>query len=237
MKNTTSKWLFNVLAAILFSVAIFTPMVRTNADTAPKEAAFKLPPLPYSYDALEPYIDSQTMTIHHQKHHAAYVDNLNKALDKHPEHKGKTLEELLKNLDKVPEDIREAVRNNGGGHYNHSFFWTIMGKNKGGEPKGKLKSDIDKGFGSFDNFKKAFKEAALGRFGSGWVWLVKDNSGVLKIISTPNQDTPVMEGIKPVLGLDVWEHAYYLKYQNKRGDYIDAWWNVVNWDQVEKYYK
>jgi superoxide dismutase, Fe-Mn family len=237
MKNTKSRWVFTVLALVLFSAAIFTPMVKTNADTAAKEAAFKLPPLPYGYDALEPYIDAQTMTIHHQKHHAAYVDNLNKAIDKHPELKGKSLEELLMNLNKLPEDIREAVRNNGGGHYNHSFFWTIMGKNKSGEPKGKLKTDIDKSFGSFENFKKAFKEAALGRFGSGWAWLIKDSSGALKIISTPNQDTPIMEGIKPVLGLDVWEHAYYLKYQNKRGDYIDAWWNVVNWDEIEKYYK
>lgn len=198
---------------------------------------FKLPMLTYSYDALEPYIDAETMKIHYEKHHGTYVDNLNKAVNKYPELKGKSVEYLLTNLDKLPQDIRETVRNNGGGHYNHSIFWTIMGPKKGGEPKGKLKDDIVKTFGSFDNFKKEFKVAAIGRFGSGWAWLIKDKDGKLKIVSTPNQDTPMMEGISPIMGLDVWEHAYYLKYQNKRGDYIDNWWNVVNWDEVEKRYR
>jgi Fe-Mn family superoxide dismutase len=177
------------------------------------------------------------MKIHHQKHHATYVEKLNEAVNKYPELKDKSLEYLLTNLDKLPEDIRETVRNNGGGHYNHSLFWIIMGKNKGTEPKGKLKEDIVKTFGSFENFKKEFKAAALGRFGSGWAWLIKDKDGKLKITSTPNQDTPIMSGISPIMGLDVWEHAYYLKYQNRRGDYIDNWWNVVNWDEIEKRYK
>ncbi|MPM78287.1 Superoxide dismutase [Mn] [bioreactor metagenome] len=211
--------------------------INVKAGDSGNKYPFKLPALPYSYDALEPYIDTKTMTIHHQKHHQAYVDNLNKALSNYSDLQGKTIEELLTNLEGLPQDIREAVRNNGGGHYNHSFFWVIMGKDKGGEPKGKLKEDIVKNFGSFDNFKKEFKDAALKRFGSGWAWLIKDKDGKLVITSTPNQDSPIMEGITPILGIDVWEHAYYLKYQNKRGDYIDSWWNVVNWEQIEKDYK
>lgn len=201
------------------------------------EDHFKLPPLPYSYDALDPYIDAETMKLHHDKHHAAYVAKLNEAINKYPELKDKSLEYLLTHLNSLPSDIREAVRNNGGGHYNHSLFWIIMGKGKGGEPKGKLMEDIIKTFGSFENFKKEFNKAALDRFGSGWAWLIKDNNGKLKIISTANQDSLIMEGIAPIMGLDVWEHAYYLKYQNRRADYINNWWKVVNWDEICKRYK
>lgn len=201
------------------------------------EDPFKLPPLPYSYDALNPYIDAETMKLHHDKHHAAYVAKLNDAINKYPELKDKSLEYLLTHLNSLPSDIREAVRNNGGGLYNHNLFWVIMGKGKGGEPKGKLMEDIIKTFGSFENFKKEFNKAALDRFGSGWSWLIKDNNGKLKIISTANQDSPIMEGIAPIMGLDVWEHAYYLKYQNGRADYINNWWNVVNWDEICKRYK
>jgi Fe-Mn family superoxide dismutase len=195
--------------------------------------AHELPPLPYAFNALEPFIDEQTMQIHHGKHHQAYVNNLNAALDKHPELHSKSLEQLLGDLNAVPEDIRTAVRNNGGGHLNHTFFWQIMGPNAGGAPTGAVAEAINKAFGSFDAFKEAFSKAAVGRFGSGWAWLVKSGDGV-EITSTPNQDTPVMEGKTPILGIDVWEHAYYLKYQNKRPDYITAWFNVVNWAEVNK---
>ena len=192
-----------------------------------------LPALPYDFSALEPHIDTQTMQIHHGKHHQAYVNNLNAALDKHPELHQKSLEQLLKDLNSVPEAIRGAVRNNGGGHANHSLFWTLMGPKAGGEPTGPLADAIKKTFGDFAKFKEQFAAAGTGRFGSGWVWLIWNN-GKLEITSTPNQDTPVMEGKTPILGLDVWEHAYYLKYQNKRPDYIAAWWNVVNWTEVAK---
>jgi Fe-Mn family superoxide dismutase len=199
--------------------------------------AFTLPPLPYANDALEPYIDAQTMEIHHDKHHNAYVTNLNAALEKYPDLQNMSLEELLaNNASAVPEDIRTAVRNNGGGHSNHSFFWQILKKNEGGAPSGALADAINQKFGGFDNFKAEFKKAAGGRFGSGWAWLIVDSDGTLSITSTPNQDTPIMEGKTPVLGLDVWEHAYYLKYQNRRPDYVDAFWNVVNWDEVGKRY-
>lgn len=198
---------------------------------------YKLPELKYDYNALEPYIDKVTMEIHHTKHHAAYINNLNAALEKHPELENKKLEELLKDINSVPEDIRVAVRNNGGGHYNHSMFWDLMGPNKGGEPKGKVKEEINKVFGSFDKFKEDFGKAATTRFGSGWAWLVINKDGELQIVSTPNQDNPISDGNVPVLGLDVWEHAYYLKYQNKRPDYIEAWWKVVDWDEVERLYK
>lgn len=198
---------------------------------------FSLPELPYKYSALSPYIDSKTMKIHHQKHHGGYVEKLNEAINKYPELRNKSIEYLLSNLNSLPKDIQESVRNNGGGHYNHSLFWTIMAKNKGGEPKGSLREHIDKDFGSLESFKDEFKSAATKRFGSGWVWLVKDNKNKLRILSTPNQDTPIMVGIEPIMGLDVWEHAYYLKYQNQRGEYVDNWWNVVNWNEVEKRYK
>jgi len=193
----------------------------------------ELPPLPYDFAALEPHIDEQTMRIHHGKHHQAYVTNLNAALDKHPALHQKSLDDLLRDLGSVPEDIRTAVRNNGGGHWNHSLFWVIMGPNAGGPPSGAIADAIAGAFGSFGKFKELFTQAAMGRFGSGWAWLV-DKGGRLEITSTPNQDNPLMEGHKAILGLDVWEHAYYLKYQNRRADYINAWWNVVNWAEVNK---
>jgi superoxide dismutase, Fe-Mn family len=197
--------------------------------------AFTLPPLPYPEDALEPHIDKLTMQIHHDKHHGAYVTNLNKALEQAPDLQNKSVEELLSNnLSAVPEAIKTAVRNNGGGHANHSLFWNLLSKNGGGAPTGDIASVINSNFGSFEGFKEKFNAAATGRFGSGWAWLVKDGSGKFEIISTANQDSPLMEGKKPVLGLDVWEHAYYLKYQNRRPEYIAAWWNVVNWDEVNK---
>jgi Fe-Mn family superoxide dismutase len=195
---------------------------------------FTLPPLPFPSDALEPHIDKQTMEIHHGKHHNAYVTNLNKALESAPDLAGKTLEELLaNNCAIVPENIRTAVRNNGGGHANHSMFWTILGPKAGGAPSGNLAGAINSAFGNFDTFKEKFGAAASTRFGSGWAWLLKTASGVA-ITSTANQDSPLMEGKVPVIGLDVWEHAYYLKYQNRRPEYIAAWWNVVNWPEAEK---
>ena len=196
---------------------------------------FTLPNLPYAADALEPYIDKATMEIHHGKHHAAYVANVNKALESAPELANKSLEDLLaKNLAVVPESIRTAVRNNGGGHLNHSMFWQIMGPNAGGQPSGKLAEAIKSTFGSFDTFKEKLTAAGMARFGSGWAWLVKDSAGKLDIYSTANQDNPIIEGKIPVMGVDVWEHAYYLKYQNRRAEYLAAWWNVVNWKEVEK---
>ncbi|MCL4244786.1 MAG: superoxide dismutase [Candidatus Dadabacteria bacterium] len=197
---------------------------------------FELPKLPYAYDALEPHIDARTMDIHYNKHHQTYVNNLNAAIEKHPELGGKSVEELVANLGAVPEDIRTAVRNNGGGHLNHSLFWPMMAPNAGGSPSGDLAAAIDKAFGSLDAFKGEFAKAATGRFGSGWAWLVVDKGGNLVVTSTPNQDNPISEGLKPVLGLDVWEHAYYLNYQNRRPDYITAWWNVVNWEQAASNY-
>jgi len=195
--------------------------------------AHSLPPLPYPADALEPHIDKQTMEIHHGKHHNAYVTNLNAALEKHPELQSKSAEELIKGINSVPEDIRTAVRNNGGGHVNHSMFWQIMGPNAGGAPTGAIADAIKASFGSFDAFKEQFAKAGAGRFGSGWAWVI-DQGGKLAIESTPNQDNPMMDSKKPVFGIDVWEHAYYLKYQNRRPDYISAWWNVVNWAEVNK---
>lgn len=201
---------------------------------------FELPTLPYAYDSLEPYIDARTMEIHHTKHHQAYINKLNEALEKHPELDKKSLEELLGNLNSVPDDIRTAVRNHGGGHINHSLFWKIMGPGAGGEPNGAMAKAVADSFGDFVKFKEEFGKAAAGIFGSGWAWLVlnaehgTDNKEQLKIITTPNQDNPISQGLRPLLGLDVWEHAYYLKYQNKRPDYISAWWNVVNWSEVEK---
>ncbi len=198
--------------------------------------AFQLPPLPYAFDALEPHIDARTMEIHHDKHHAAYTTNLNKALEGHADLANKSIEDLLGNLNAVPEGIRTAVRNNGGGFANHNLFWEIMSPNGGGSPSGALGSAIDSAFGSFDAFKEKFNNAAATRFGSGWAWLYVDGSGSLVVGSTPNQDTPLMEGGKPILGLDVWEHAYYLNYQNRRPDYVSAWWNVVNWEAVAANY-
>ena len=192
---------------------------------------FKLPDLGYSFDALEPHIDARTMEIHHDKHHAAYVEKLNTALEKYPDWQNKTIEEILSDLESVPEDIRTTVQNNGGGHHNHSLFWESMSRGGTKEPQGNLGEAIAYSFDSLDNFKLKFTEAAVGRFGSGWAWLVK-NGDALEIYSTANQDSPLMEGKTPLLGLDVWEHAYYLKYQNKRPGYIEAWWNVVNWDAV-----
>lgn len=197
---------------------------------------YTLPDLPYAYDALEPHIDVETMHLHHDKHHNTYVTNLNAAIEKHPELGEKSIDDLVADLANVPEDIRTAVRNNGGGHANHTFFWEIMGPNAGGEPTGAVKDAIDAKFGSFDKFKEEFAAAATGRFGSGWAWLVVNN-GELEIMSTANQDSPLTEGKTPVLGIDVWEHAYYKKYSNVRPDYIKAFWNVVNWDEVNKRYE
>jgi Fe-Mn family superoxide dismutase len=204
--------------------------------------AYELPKLPYDYNALEPHIDARTMEIHHTKHHQAYITNVNNAIKGKADLEKKSVEDLIRDLNSVPEDIRTAVRNNGGGHANHSFFWKIMGPKAGGEPKGKLADDIKSTFGGFDQFKEKFADAGVKRFGSGWVWLIKNKSGKLEIVSTANQDSPLMgkaitgaEGT-PILGLDVWEHAYYLNYQNRRPDYIKAWWNVVNWDAVAKNY-
>ena len=195
---------------------------------------FTLPPLPYEYDALDDFIDTQTMMLHHDKHHAGYVRNLNAAIEKHPELKGKSLESLLRDLDGIPEDIRTAVRNNGGGHANHTMFWEIMTPDGQGEPTGAIAEAIDDTFGDFETFKQEFNAAGSGRFGSGWVWLVLTEDGDLKIKNTLNQDSPFLDGSYPVMGNDVWEHAYYLKYQNRRGDYLNAWWNVVNWDKVNE---
>ena len=195
--------------------------------------SIQLPPLPYDVAALEPHIDAQTMQIHHGKHHAAYVNNLNAALEKHGSLQGRSADDLIKSLSAVPEDVRVAVRNNGGGHVNHTMFWQIMGPNGGGAPTGKIADAINGTFGGFDSFKEQMNKAGVGRFGSGWVWLV-DNGGKLSIESTANQDNPAMEGKKAIFGIDVWEHAYYLKYQNRRPDYLAAWWNVINWGEINK---
>jgi superoxide dismutase, Fe-Mn family len=231
-------------------VALPGAIAQTNsAAPAAASGPFTLPPLPYAYDALEPHIDVETMHIHHDKHHAAYVANLNKAVTSAPGLSRKSVEDLLKDLNSIPESIRTAVRNNGGGHYNHSLLWLMMKPNGGGEPTGDLAKAIDVSFGNFSTFKENLSKAALGQFGSGWAWLVLDNGGAnlgLKIESTPNQDSPISQTASvldgplkfktPLLGLDVWEHAYYLKHQNKRADYIAAWWNVVNWDFVSERY-
>lgn len=196
---------------------------------------FTLPELPYDTDALEPHIDEATMVLHHDKHHAAYIAKANAALENYPELQGKSVEELVADLEQIPEDVRTAFRNNGGGHANHSLFWTILSPNGGDEPDGEIKAAIESKFGSFDAFKEEFANAAANQFGSGWAWLVVDN-GELKVTATPNQDSPLSVGQTPVLGLDVWEHAYYLNYQNKRPDYIAAFWNLINWDEVNKRY-
>jgi Fe-Mn family superoxide dismutase len=195
-------------------------------------AGYSLPALPYAYDALEPHIDARTMEIHHTKHHQTYVDKLNAAIEGHDDLVFDDVDDLLRNFSKVPADIQTAVRNHGGGHSNHSLFWTIMGPDGGGEPSGDLAAALDDAFGSFKEFRDRFTATATNLFGSGWAWLVLDSSGKLDVIGRPNQDSPLMDGLTPILGLDVWEHAYYLKYQNRRPDYIEAWWNVVNWDAV-----
>ena len=197
----------------------------------------ELPALPYPKDALEPHIDAQTMEIHHGKHHAAYVANLNKAIAGKPDLEAKPIEKLIANMDAIPADIRNAVRNNGGGHANHSMFWKTIGPKAGGAPTGQLADAINAAFSGFDKFKEQFEAGGVGRFGSGWVWLILNKEGKLAIVSTGNQDNPIMEGNKPILGCDVWEHAYYLKYQNRRADYLKAWWNVVNWPVVTKVYE
>jgi superoxide dismutase, Fe-Mn family len=202
-----------------------------------KFMAYELPALPYPKDALEPHIDAQTMEIHHGKHHNAYVTNLNKAIAGKADLEGKSIEQLISNMDAIPQDIRNVVRNNGGGHANHSLFWKLMGPKAGGAPTGKLAEDINATFGSFDAFKEKLEAAGAGRFGSGWAWLIVNKAGKLEVTSTPNQDSPIMDGNKPVLGVDVWEHAYYLKYQNRRPDYLKAFWNVVNWNAVAQQYE
>lgn len=194
----------------------------------------QLPPLPYAYNALEKAIDAQTMKLHHDKHHVAYVNNLNAALKPYPDLQKQSVEAILRNLNSVPENIRNKVRNNGGGHYNHTMFWQIMSPKGGGQPTGEIAQAINKSFGSFDAFKKQFNQAGADRFGSGWVWLLRNNQGQLQITTTPNQDSPIMEGIYPIMGNDVWEHAYYLRYQNRRADYLNNWWNVVDWQAVNK---
>ncbi len=198
--------------------------------------AFEVPPLPYDYSALEPHIDTQTMQIYHDKHHAAYVTNLNKALESAPGLGGKSVEAILADLTAVPENVRQAVINNGGGHYNHTLFWEIMGPKGGGEPKGELAKAIGAAFGSYEGLREKMNNAGLTRFGSGWAWLVADKAGQLQVLSTANQDSPISSGLQPLIGIDVWEHAYYLKYQNRRGDYLSAWWNVVNWEAVAARY-
>lgn len=203
-----------------------------NAETpTPK---FELPPLPYDYDALAPHIDERTMRFHHDKHHAGYVKNLNAAVAKYPQLQNKSAEELLSDLDSVPEDVRTTIRNNGGGHVNHSMFWSIMSPSGGGEPTGAIAEAINQAFGSFAAFQEQFNSAGGKRFGSGWVWLIRTPEGELQVTTTPNQDSPWLEGNYPIMGNDVWEHAYYLNYQNRRGDYLQAWWNVVNWDEVNQ---
>lgn len=199
--------------------------------------AYELPPLPYDYSALEPYIDAQTMQLHHDKHHGTYVTNLNNALKDQAQFASLSLEELIRRINEVPESVRTTVRNNGGGHINHSMFWQIMKPNGGGEPTGAIASAIQSAFGSFDAFKTAFNDAGTKRFGSGWAWLVLDKSGKLQVTSTANQDSPFIDGLYPVMGNDVWEHAYYLKYQNRRPEYLNAWWNVVNWDEISRRYE
>jgi superoxide dismutase, Fe-Mn family len=200
-------------------------------------AGFSLPDLPYAHGALEPHIDARTMEIHHGKHHGTYVSKLNEAIGKHPELEGRSIEEILRGIDRIPEDIRTAVRNNGGGHANHTLFWEIMGPNGGGEPGGAVGDAIRSAFGDFASFRDKVAAAGTGRFGSGWAWLIAGDGGRLEVIDLPNQDSPLMQDRTPILGVDVWEHAYYLKYQNRRPDYIQAWWNVVNWSAVEKRYQ
>jgi Fe-Mn family superoxide dismutase len=229
--------LFIGVIALCFTVTFNNQSKSTVSiafPSAPASAPFQLPALPYAYEALAPYIDAQTMQLHHDKHHQAYINNLNAAIQKHPELAGQPAETLIRNLDQVPEDIRTVVRNNAGGHLNHTLFWESMAPNQTGVPTGAIATALDRTFGSFDNFKQQFNEAAMKRFGSGWVWLVRDRDGHLQITTTANQDSPLLEGNMPLLGNDVWEHAYYLLYQNRRADYLNAWWHVVNWNMVNQ---
>ena len=212
-------------------------MASTVAEQEATMAGFELPDLPYDYDALEPYVDERTMRIHHDRHHAGYTRKFNAALEGHEQFLDKSAEEILRDIDAVPQSIRTAVRNNGGGYVNHALFWEVMSPEGGGEPGGALASALDEAFGSFEGFRDEFSSAASGRFGSGWAWLVVDEGGGLQVYNTPNQDSPYMDGHTPILGLDVWEHAYYLKYQNNRGDYVENWWNVVNWPEVSTRYE
>jgi Fe-Mn family superoxide dismutase len=205
-----------------------------TADSQIPAFPAELPPLPYDAAALQPTIDAETMNLHHDKHHAAYVNKLNEALQQNPDFQQMSLVELLQTLDRLPDSIRGTVRNNGGGHLNHSMFWQIMAPNAGGEPTGEIGEAIAQSFGSFDQFKQQFNQAGIGQFGSGWVWLVRDPQGTLRITTTPNQDNPVLQGMSPILGNDVWEHAYYLSYQNRRADYLNSWWNIVNWEVVNQ---
>ena len=239
MVKLTRRQLLQASAAGAAALALsrLAPLAALAADNP---AGFVLPKLPYAYDALEPYIDAKTMEIHHDKHHKAYVDNLNKALDGHPDLLQMHVEDLLRDIDKVPQPIRQAVINNGGGHANHSMFWEVMAKNAGGKPGGELAKAIDEAFGDFDKLQAKMSEAAIKQFGSGWAWLVVGDGGKLEVLATPNQNSPLlpMNNHKtPILGIDVWEHAYYLKYQNRRPEYVKAWWNVVNWDNVAERYK
>lgn len=230
-----SKVLLTLSLCIISFIGIL-PNYITNSQPNNNGDKFTLIPLPYSYDSLEPYIDKRTMEIHHDKHEQAYVDNLNKVISNYPKLYSLTTEQMLKNLDDIPADIRQSVINNAGGVYNHEFFWNSMSPKHNQEPSGNLLKAINSTFGSFDDFKKLFTKEALSRFGSGWVWLVKDSNNKLSIITTANQDSPISNNLTPIIGLDLWEHAYYLKYQNRRNEYIDNWWHVVNWEQAEKNY-
>lgn len=243
-KNRIRKW-GSFLVGLVFLILLTScqqmnqgELSQTPTMTIPGEqltaSPAKLPPLPYPYDALQPTIDAQTMQLHHDKHHAGYVNKLNQALEKYPDLQNQTVEGLLSDLNALPEDIQTAVRNNGGGHVNHSMFWQIMSPDGGGEPTGAIAEAINQNFGNFDTFKTQFNEAGANRFGSGWVWLVRNPGGQLEITSTPNQDSPILNGQYPLMGNDVWEHAYYLKYQNQRGEYLNNWWNVVNWGEVNR---
>jgi len=242
LRNRSKRFL--VLGVALVGVLLFGPMALwaqpTPSAAAPVTLSLspaRLPPLPYDEDALAEVIDAETMRLHHDKHHAAYVNNLNGALEDYPQLRRLSLEQLLQDLDRVPAAVRTTVRNNGGGHYNHSMFWQIMSPEGGGQPSGPLAKEIQQTFGSFDAFQKQFNEAGAQRFGSGWVWLVRNRDGKLAITSTPNQDSPIMVGSYPILGNDVWEHAYYLKYRNRRADYLENWWQVVNWPEVSRRYQ
>jgi Fe-Mn family superoxide dismutase len=223
-------------ALVGISSVVLGWLLAPNAANAAPEGPYTLPPLPYAYDALEPYIDAETMQFHHDKHHAAYVKNLNAAIAQYPQWSGLAIEVVLQNLSELPNEIQTTVRNNGGGHANHSLFWESMGPGAGGEPRGDLAGAINKAFGSFSKFQAQFNQAGLKQFGSGWVWLGLNGQGILQVLTTPNQDSPLSQGITPLLGNDVWEHAYYLSYRNRRDQYLQAWWNVVNWPKIEQRY-